>query len=187
MGFNPQKMLMQMQQDAARIQAELEATRIEASAGGGVVKATVTGKGDLVGLAIDPAAVDPGGDNQIGVPERRVVTVSVAAATDALYRAWYWGATDDHCLRGGTFHVDAGDQTVATLTDCSFAKDVVVNGTVTWGSDESVVADLTVSGPGTAGGTLHVAGTFLAPGPVGDFHVSGQLGGSNVAVLVPEA
>ena len=56
---NMQRMVMQMQQEAARIQAELEAARIEASAGGGVVKATVTGKGDLVGLVIDPSAVDP--------------------------------------------------------------------------------------------------------------------------------
>jgi DNA-binding YbaB/EbfC family protein len=56
---NMQRMVMQMQQEAARVQAELEEARIEASAGGGVVKATVTGKGDLVGLVIDPAAVDP--------------------------------------------------------------------------------------------------------------------------------
>jgi nucleoid-associated protein EbfC len=56
---NMQRMVMQMQQEAARVQAELEAARIEASAGGGVVKATVSGKGDLVELTIDPAAVDP--------------------------------------------------------------------------------------------------------------------------------
>ena len=56
---NMQRMVMQMQQEAARVQAELEEARIEASAGGGVVKATVTGKGDLVGLVIDPSAVDP--------------------------------------------------------------------------------------------------------------------------------
>ncbi|HEY6571408.1 MAG TPA: YbaB/EbfC family nucleoid-associated protein [Candidatus Limnocylindrales bacterium] len=56
---NMQKMVMQMQQEAARVQAELEAARIDASAGGGVVTATVSGKGDLVGLVIDPSAVDP--------------------------------------------------------------------------------------------------------------------------------
>jgi hypothetical protein len=32
---------------------------VDGSAGGGVVKATVTGKQVLVGLEIDPAAVDP--------------------------------------------------------------------------------------------------------------------------------
>jgi nucleoid-associated protein EbfC len=56
---NMQKMVMQMQQEAARVQAELEAARIDATSGGGVVTATVSGKGDLVGLVIDPAAVDP--------------------------------------------------------------------------------------------------------------------------------
>ncbi len=59
MGMNPQKMLMQMQQEMARVQAELESATVDGSAGGGVVKATVTGKQDLVGLVIDPSAVDP--------------------------------------------------------------------------------------------------------------------------------
>jgi DNA-binding YbaB/EbfC family protein len=56
---NLQRMAMQMQQDMARIQAELETMTVDGSAGGGVVKATVTGKQDLVGLVIDPSAVDP--------------------------------------------------------------------------------------------------------------------------------
>jgi len=64
---------------------------------------------------------------------------------------------------------------------------VTVSGTVIWGYDTSFVADLVVSGPGTAGGNLHVAGFWQAPGPVGNFNVSGALGGKQVAVLVPEA
>jgi DNA-binding YbaB/EbfC family protein len=56
---NLQRMAMQMQQEMARVQAELETLTVEGSAGGGVVRATVTGKQDLVGLAIDPSAVDP--------------------------------------------------------------------------------------------------------------------------------
>ena len=59
MAMNPQKMLMQMQQQMARVQEELETATVEGSAGGGVVKATVTGKQDLVSLVIDPSAVDP--------------------------------------------------------------------------------------------------------------------------------
>lgn len=59
MGMNPQKMLMQVQQQMARIQEELETATVEGSSGGGVVKATVTGKQVLVGLTIDPSAVDP--------------------------------------------------------------------------------------------------------------------------------
>ena len=56
---NLQRMAMQMQQEMARVQAELETLTVEGSAGGGVVKATVTGKQELTGLAIDPSAVDP--------------------------------------------------------------------------------------------------------------------------------
>jgi nucleoid-associated protein EbfC len=56
---NLQRMAMQMQQEMARVQAELEGATVEGSAGGGVVRATVTGKQDLVGLVIDPSAVDP--------------------------------------------------------------------------------------------------------------------------------
>ena len=59
MALNPQKLLMQMQQDMARVQAELETATVEGSAGGGVVTATVTGKQELVSLVIDPSAVDP--------------------------------------------------------------------------------------------------------------------------------
>jgi hypothetical protein len=56
-----------------------------------------------------------------------------------------------------------------------------------WGADKSFVADLTVSGTGTAGGTLHVEGTFEAPGPVGNLEISGRLVELRVAVLVPDA
>ena len=54
-----QRMAQQMQQNMARVQAELEAAQVDGSAGGGVVSATVTGKGELVSITIDPAAVDP--------------------------------------------------------------------------------------------------------------------------------
>jgi DNA-binding YbaB/EbfC family protein len=56
---NLQRMAQQMQQDMARVQSELEAAQVDGSAGGGVVSATVTGKGELVSVTIDPSAVDP--------------------------------------------------------------------------------------------------------------------------------
>ena len=56
---NLQKMAQQMQQEMLRIQTELEATKIDGSAGGGVVAATVTGKQELVSVTIDPSVVDP--------------------------------------------------------------------------------------------------------------------------------
>lgn len=56
---NLQRMAAQMQQEMLRIQAELEQAVVEGTAGGGVVRATVTGKQELVSVTIDPSAVDP--------------------------------------------------------------------------------------------------------------------------------
>jgi nucleoid-associated protein EbfC len=55
---NLQRMAQQMQQEMLRIQDELGATIVDGSAGGGVVKASVTGKQELVTVTIDPSAVD---------------------------------------------------------------------------------------------------------------------------------
>ena len=52
---NLQRMAMQMQQDMARIQAELAETEVEGSSGGGVVRAVVTGKQELLSITIDPS------------------------------------------------------------------------------------------------------------------------------------
>ncbi len=141
-----------------------------------------------------PAAIDPAGHNQIGKAERKVVTVAVATATDALQRTWINydngdGSGNGAGLRAGTFTTNFGDGSVwtTTLNNCAFSKDVTVNGTVTWVYNGALAADLVVSGQGTAGGTLHVEGTWQAPGQVGNFKVSGALGGKQVAALVPEA
>jgi DNA-binding YbaB/EbfC family protein len=56
---NLAKMAQQMQADMARAQQELDELRVEGSAGGGVVKAVVTGKLDVVAVTIDPEVVDP--------------------------------------------------------------------------------------------------------------------------------
>jgi DNA-binding YbaB/EbfC family protein len=56
---NLQRMAMQMQQGIVRVQEELAAAHIEGSAGGGVVKAVVNGKQEIVSVTIDPSAVDP--------------------------------------------------------------------------------------------------------------------------------
>ncbi len=59
MGFgNLARMAQQMQADMARVQDELEKMTLEGSAGGGAVKAVVTGKQELVSVTIDPAVVD---------------------------------------------------------------------------------------------------------------------------------
>lgn len=63
MGFgNMGKMLKQaqkMQQDMAKLQEELKERTVEASAGGGVVEVTVSGKQELLTIKINPEVVDP--------------------------------------------------------------------------------------------------------------------------------
>ena len=61
-GGNMNNMIRQaqkMQQDMMKAQEELESKAYEAQAGGGVVSATVSGKKELLSVAIDPEAVDP--------------------------------------------------------------------------------------------------------------------------------
>ena len=55
-------MMMQaqkMQQEMLRMQQEMETKTYTATAGGGMVKATVNGKHEVVDLQINPEAVDP--------------------------------------------------------------------------------------------------------------------------------
>ena len=54
---NPMKMLRQVQQmqsKMAKVQAELETMTVEATAGGGVVKAVASGSQKLISVSIDP-------------------------------------------------------------------------------------------------------------------------------------
>jgi DNA-binding YbaB/EbfC family protein len=74
---NLQRMAQQMQQEMLRVQTELEATQVDGSAGGGVVKAVVTGKQELVSITIDPDAVDPSDVDMLQ-------DLIVAAVNDAL-------------------------------------------------------------------------------------------------------
>jgi len=56
---NLQKMLAQQMQKMQQLQQELGEHRVQASAGGGMVEATVSGLGDVVEIKIKPEAVDP--------------------------------------------------------------------------------------------------------------------------------
>lgn len=47
-----------IQANMAKMQEELEKRSVSASSGGGMVTATVNGKGDLLGVKIDPAVVN---------------------------------------------------------------------------------------------------------------------------------
>ena len=61
-GMNQAAMMKQaqkMQQEMLRMQQEMENKTYTAAAGGGMVKASVNGKHELVDLMINPEAVDP--------------------------------------------------------------------------------------------------------------------------------
>ncbi|MGX1132089.1 DNA-binding YbaB/EbfC family protein [Streptomyces glaucescens] len=78
---NMQQLLQQaqkMQQDLARAQEELANTEVDGQAGGGLVKATVTGAGVLRGLVIDPKAVDPEDTETLA----DLIVAAVAAANE---------------------------------------------------------------------------------------------------------
>jgi hypothetical protein len=120
-----------------------------------------------------------------GTSSGRLIARSAASRSTTVQELGGVACSGTPRFRAGTFHADFGSTaSIITLTNCAFASDVTVNGTVVWGS--TFQADLTVSGAGTAGGTLHMEGTFIALGPLGNFKVTGMLGGKRVAVLVPE-
>ncbi len=61
MGFNMQKLMKQaqkMQADMARAQEELKDKTVEGVSGGGMVKAVVNCRQELLSLSIDPSVVD---------------------------------------------------------------------------------------------------------------------------------
>lgn len=71
------KEMQKMQKNMNKLQEELAETEIEGTAGGGVVKATVTGTNRLVSVEIDPEVVDPEGVEMLG-------DLVVAAVNDAM-------------------------------------------------------------------------------------------------------
>ncbi len=78
---NQMKMLKQMQQmqsQIAKVQADLEKEEVEASAGGGAVKALVTGQQKLLSITIDP---DVAGDVEM------LQDLVVAAVNEAMDRS----------------------------------------------------------------------------------------------------
>jgi len=54
------KQVQKMQARMMELQEELNAKEVEGSAGGGMVKAIVTGKGDLKAVKIDPQVIKDG-------------------------------------------------------------------------------------------------------------------------------
>jgi len=56
---NLMKQAKRLQEELARTQAEIAEMKVSATAGGGMVSATVNGRGDLAGLTIEQEVIDP--------------------------------------------------------------------------------------------------------------------------------
>jgi DNA-binding YbaB/EbfC family protein len=80
MNKNLIRQAQQLQARLEKAQQELETATVEASAGGGVVTVTVSGKLKIESVAIDPQAVDP---DDVEMLEELVM----AAANEALQKA----------------------------------------------------------------------------------------------------
>jgi DNA-binding YbaB/EbfC family protein len=65
------KQAQQMQADMQRAQESLSRMTVEATVAGGKVTATATGAGDVLGIKIDPAVVDP---SDVGLLEDLVLS-----------------------------------------------------------------------------------------------------------------
>lgn len=74
------KEAQQMGDKMKKVEAELQDLQVEAASGGGVVKATVTGSGDIISVKIAPEVVDP---EDVEMLEDLVVT----AVREALEKA----------------------------------------------------------------------------------------------------
>lgn len=84
----------QMQAKVAEIQASLDDAELQGSAGGGMVTVTLSGKGDLRAVKIDPQALHP---SEVDILEDLIV----AAFAEAKTRVEKYAAEEMKKLTGG--------------------------------------------------------------------------------------
>jgi hypothetical protein len=94
MNKNMIRQAQQLQQKMAKVQEELETATVEASSGGGMVTAVVTGKQTVASITIDPQCVDP---EDVEVLEEMVM----AAINEGLQKAQELAAQKMGVITGG--------------------------------------------------------------------------------------
>ena len=80
MNRNLLRQIQQMQARLQKVQEELEQAQVTASAGGGAVQVTVSGKLRVLAVRIDPSAVDP---DDLGMLEEMVQSAVNSALDQA--------------------------------------------------------------------------------------------------------
>ncbi len=88
------KQAQQLQKNMAKMQEELENSTVEGSAGGGVIKAVISGKMTLESLTIDPEAVSP---DDVEMLQDLVI----AAVNDGIDKAQEMASSKMNSLTGG--------------------------------------------------------------------------------------
>lgn len=92
--MNMLRQIQKMQEDMTKLQQELEQKEYTATSGGGAVKATVSGKKQLLNLEIGPEVVDPDDIEMLS-------DLIVAAVNEALRAAEQDSAEEMGKLTGG--------------------------------------------------------------------------------------
>lgn len=93
---------------AMSAQQEAAAAVVEGSAGGGAVKLTMTGAGDLTDLSISPAAVDP--DDVAGLEDLILAAFRDAQTRIAEIHAQAMGGFDPGAMLGGLMGSDEEEE-----------------------------------------------------------------------------
>ena len=91
---NVVKQAQKMQEEMEKVQAEIEEKTVEATAGGGMVTVTASGKKEILSLKINPEAVDP---EDVETLEDLVIV----AVNDALKKAEDMMAEGMSAITGG--------------------------------------------------------------------------------------
>lgn len=91
---NMMKQVKKMQAEMEKAQTEIEEKEFESTSGGGVVKATVNGKKEVLALDIDPDVIDPEDKDMLE-------DLVIAAINDALNKAEEYSGQTMGKLTGG--------------------------------------------------------------------------------------
>lgn len=91
---NMMKQVKKMQAEMEKAQADIEEKEFESTSGGGVVKATVNGKKELISLNIDPDVIDPEDSEMLE-------DLVIAAINDAMNKANEYSNDSMGKLTGG--------------------------------------------------------------------------------------
>lgn len=91
---NMMKKMQRLQRQMEETQQKIDATEIETSAGGGVVKVKMNGKHELLALVIDPEVVDPEDTEMLA-------DLVMVAVNDAIQQATALNESEMGRLTGG--------------------------------------------------------------------------------------